>query len=62
MADGVVSAIVRNRGEVSVAPITVRMGTKVASLVPDLAADVQRRLGSERLADAMTDGQKGWTG
>ena len=61
VADGVVSAIVRNRGEVSVAPITARMGTKVASLVPDLAAELQRRLGSERIADAMTDGQKGWT-
>ncbi len=62
VADGVVSAIVRNRGEVSVAPITMRMGTKLASLAPDLAAGLQRRVGSERLADEMAAGQKGWSG
>jgi uncharacterized protein len=62
VADGVVSAIERNRGEVVVAPLTLKIGTKIASLVPDLAAGLQRRAGSERIADDMTEGQKGWSG
>ena len=61
VADGVVSAIERNRGEVVVAPFTMKIGTKVASLAPDLAAGIQRRAGSERLAEEMTEGQSGWS-
>jgi short-subunit dehydrogenase len=60
VADGVVRAIERNRGEVVVAPLGVRMGTVAATLVPDLAASIQRRLGSERIADEMTAAQSDW--
>ena len=60
VADGVVSAIVRNRGEVvGRADHRADRARRSASLVPDFAADLQRRLGSERLADAMTDGPEG---
>jgi uncharacterized protein len=62
VADGVVSAIERNRGEVIVAPVMMKIGTKMASLVPDFAAGLQRRAGSEGLADEMTEGQTGWSG
>ncbi len=60
VADGVVSAIERDRGEVVIAPLTMKIGTKVASLVPDLAAGLQRRAGSEKIADGMVEGQRGW--
>jgi uncharacterized protein len=62
VADGVASAIERDRGEVVVAPLTMKIGTKMASLVPDFAAGLQRRAGSERLADELTEGQTGWSG
>jgi uncharacterized protein len=58
VADAVVSAIERNRAEVDVAPLGLRVGTTVASLVPELAANVQRRLGADDLASTMETGQR----
>ena len=40
------------------APLTVRVGTTIASLVPELAANVQRRLGADRVAAQMETGQR----
>jgi short-subunit dehydrogenase len=51
VADAVVRAIERNRGEVDVAPVGLRAGAKAAGLAPDLAATVQRKLGGHRIAD-----------
>ena len=51
VADAVVRAIERNRGEVDVAPVGLRVGTKAAGLAPDLAATVQRKLGGQRIAE-----------
>jgi short-subunit dehydrogenase len=51
VADAVVRAIERNRGEVDVAPVGLRAGAKAAGLAPDLAATVQRKLGGHRIAE-----------
>jgi uncharacterized protein len=58
VADAVVRAIERNRGEVDVAPLPLRAGTTAATLVPELAAGVQRKLGAQKVADAMATGQR----
>ena len=58
VANAVVSAIEGDRAEVDVAPLGLRLGTTIASLVPDLAARVQRRLGADDLASAMETGQR----
>ena len=57
VVDAVVSAIERDRSEVEVAPIPLRLGIKLAGIAPETAARVQRRLGAQRLADAMAAGQ-----
>jgi len=51
VADAVVRAIERNRGEVDVAPLSLRAGVIAGSLAPDLAATVQRKLGGQRVAE-----------
>jgi short-subunit dehydrogenase len=54
----VVRAIERNRAELEVAPLTLRLGASAAGLVPDLAAAVQRRFGAERIATAHFESQR----
>ncbi|MGZ6682470.1 MAG: SDR family NAD(P)-dependent oxidoreductase [Solirubrobacteraceae bacterium] len=51
VADAVVRAIERNRGEIDVAPMSLRAGAIAAGLAPDLAASVSRRLGGPRVAE-----------
>jgi short-subunit dehydrogenase len=51
VAEAVVRAIERNRGEIDVAPISLRAGAIAAGLAPDLAASVSRRLGGPRVAE-----------
>ena len=58
VADAVVSAIERNRGEIDVAPLSLRAGTIVAGVAPDLAASVSRRLGGSRIAEQHVAMQK----
>jgi uncharacterized protein len=53
VADAVLSAIEQDRGEVDVAPITLRAGTAIAGAAPEIAAAVQRRLGASRIAREM---------
>jgi short-subunit dehydrogenase len=50
VARSVVRAIERNRGEIDVAPLHLRLGAIAAGVAPELAAAVSRRLGSERVA------------
>jgi uncharacterized protein len=57
VARAVVGAIERNRGEVDVAPLALRAGTTFASLAPELAASLARRLGSDEVSRKMADGQ-----
>jgi short-subunit dehydrogenase len=58
VADAVVSAIERNRAEVEVAPVGLRLGTAAASVAPAFSAAVSRRLGSERIAARIVAGQR----
>lgn len=57
VADAVVRAIERNRGEVDVAPLALRAGTRIASLAPALALGVSRRLGAQKVADDISAAQ-----
>jgi short-subunit dehydrogenase len=51
VAEAVVRAIERNRGEIDVVPVSMRAGAVVARLAPDLANSVSRRLGGTRVAE-----------
>jgi short-subunit dehydrogenase len=55
----VAEAIERNRAEVDVAPIPLRMGTIIAGVAPGLAATVTRVTGSDELASSIATGQRG---
>jgi short-subunit dehydrogenase len=58
VARAVVSAIERDRGEVDVAPLPLRLGAMIAGLAPELATSVSRRMGSEEIASKMEAGQR----
>jgi short-subunit dehydrogenase len=58
VAAAVVRGIERERAELDVAPLGLRVGTRLAGLAPVTVARVQRRLGSERIADALADAQR----
>ena len=53
----VVMAIEHDRGEVDVAPLSMKLGTRFATLAPSVSARLQRRLGGERIAADMSAGQ-----
>ena len=53
VAEGVVSAIERDRGEVEVAAFPQRAGARMANIAPDLSAALVRRTGGGRLAQEM---------
>jgi uncharacterized protein len=58
VAEAVLRAIERDRSEVDVAPIGLRLGTAFAGLAPEVAAIVQRKLGASELATQFADGQR----
>jgi short-subunit dehydrogenase len=58
VAKAVVGAIEKDRAEVSVAPIGMRAGTAFAGLFPAFAGAVSRRLGAQKIADQMIEGQR----
>jgi short-subunit dehydrogenase len=58
VADAVVQAVERNRAEVEVAPLGLRLGATFASLAPALAASVQRKIGGGRVATELAAGQE----
>lgn len=55
----VLRAVERNRAEVDVAPLGLRLGAVVAGVAPELAATVQRLGGGDRIASALASGQRG---
>ncbi|MEA2289659.1 MAG: hypothetical protein QOD55_1656 [Solirubrobacteraceae bacterium] len=57
VADAVVRAIERNRGEIDVAPVPMRLGALIAGLAPGVAATFTRITGGERIGDQFGDGQ-----
>ncbi len=58
VAAAVLHAVERNRAEVGVAPIGLRVGATLAGIVPDLAASVSRRMGGDRIAREHVEGQR----
>jgi short-subunit dehydrogenase len=58
VAAAVVRAIERDRAEIDVAPLGLRVGAAFAGLAPELSARVQRRLGGAKVADDMARGQQ----
>jgi short-subunit dehydrogenase len=58
VAKAVVRAIERNRGELDVAPLPLRISTVFASLAPELAGSVARKIGSEEITRQMEAGQR----
>ena len=58
VADAVVAAIEKNRGEVDVAPLPVRLVSTAAGLAPELVAGVQRRLGADKVTAKVAEGQR----
>ncbi len=58
VADAVVGAIEHDRGEVVVAPLSLRAGSILGAFAPDLAAAISRRMGAEEISRAFEDGQR----
>ncbi len=58
VAKKVVQAVRRNKGEVVVAPIELRVGTAVASVFPGLGSTVQKRLGGHQIFETIVEGQR----
>jgi short-subunit dehydrogenase len=54
----VVSAIERNRAEVDVAPLPLRIGALFAGAAPEIAAAVTRKTGNDKVADAFASGNR----
>ena len=52
VAKATLRAIERNRAEVDVAPLGLRVGSALGAFMPDVAAAVTRRTGGEKIADA----------
>lgn len=57
VARAVVDAIERNRGEIDVAPLSLRAGLLFGGMLPDAAARVTRMMGGEEVADHMAEAQ-----
>jgi short-subunit dehydrogenase len=57
VAGAVVVAIEHDRGELDVAPLGVKLGARFSAVAPAVSARLQRRLGSEKIAAALGDGQ-----
>jgi short-subunit dehydrogenase len=57
VADAVVRAIERNKGNVDVAPVSLRLGSAIAGLAPELASTFARRTGGD-LASGMDAAQR----
>jgi short-subunit dehydrogenase len=58
VALAVIRTVERNRAEVAVAPLGLRLGAGFASLAPELAASVSRKMGSNKIASDLATGQQ----
>ena len=56
VAGAVIRAIERNRAEIDVAPLSLRMGSAFAGIAPELSAAVSRKLGAHKIASDMAAG------
>jgi short-subunit dehydrogenase len=58
VAEAILRAIDDDRAELDVAPLGLRVGSTFASVAPQLAASVSRRLGSHEIATSMAERQR----
>ena len=58
VAAGVIRAIERNRAEIEIAPLGLRLGAAFGALAPELAAAASRRMGGEQVASDLAAGQR----
>jgi len=58
VAAAVLTAIEKNRGEIDVAPLPLRLSAVFGGIAPELAATVSRRLGAGEIARSMEAGQR----
>ncbi len=58
VAAGVIRAVERNRAEVEVAPLGLRLGAAFGALAPELAAAASRRMGGGQVASDVAAGQR----
>jgi short-subunit dehydrogenase len=58
VARAVVRAIERDRAEIDVAPLPLRLGAAMSSVAPEAVAIVQRRLGATEIAARVAEGQR----
>lgn len=58
VARQVVSAIRRDRAEVVVAPVELRIGTAIGGIFPTLSAVLQKAGGADKVAASMVEGQR----
>ena len=58
VARAVSRAVERDVAEVDVAPLSIRMGARIAGVAPGLAARVQRMTGGDRVARALAEAQR----
>lgn len=59
VAKAVIQAIERNRGEIDVAPVSLRLGSAFSGLAPEISASFARRMGSDKIVHQLADGQRG---
>ncbi len=57
VAHAVIRAIERDRAEIDVAPLGLRVGTALGAMAPEVAATVQRKLGATNVTDQYEDAQ-----
>lgn len=57
VAAAIVRAVERNRGEVTVAPLAMRIGADIAAVAPGLSASFQRLARADRVAADLVSGQ-----
>ncbi len=57
VACAVISAVERNRAEVAVAPVGLRLGAQFASAFPSVASKVTRLTGGDKVARDLAEGQ-----
>lgn len=58
VGEAVVRAIVTDRAEISIAPLSLRAGSALGGLMPARVNAIQRRLGAQKVADQMSEGQR----
>jgi short-subunit dehydrogenase len=58
VAAAVIRSIERNRAELDVAPLGMRLGAAFASVAPQIAASVSRRAGADTIAADMAEAQR----